>query len=105
MYEVIGTQYLGEHFILRQGSTKGARIPVGRFDELRRADADDRVPGWLADVAQHTWGVDPAGQSIAGTVLVRPDSAYGYSRASYELNLGCNYDCEHCYLGLKLFEG
>lgn len=30
---------------------------------------------------------------------------YGYGRASYELNLGCNYDCEHCYLGLKTFSG
>lgn len=26
-------------------------------------------------------------------------------RATYELNLGCNYDCEHCYLGLKEFKG
>src|SRR5262249_55081487 len=31
------------------------------------------------------------------------DLAYG--KASYELNLGCNYDCEHCYLGLKEFDG
>jgi MoaA/NifB/PqqE/SkfB family radical SAM enzyme len=38
-------------------------------------------------------------------VLVRRPSPYGHGRASYELNLGCNYDCEHCYLGLKQFEG
>jgi hypothetical protein len=38
-------------------------------------------------------------------VLVRPESPFGYGRASYEPNLGCNYDCEHCYLGLKKFEG
>ncbi|MGH3905296.1 MAG: radical SAM protein [Pseudonocardiaceae bacterium] len=38
-------------------------------------------------------------------VLVREPSPYGYGRASYELNLGCNYDCEHCYLGLKKFDG
>jgi MoaA/NifB/PqqE/SkfB family radical SAM enzyme len=36
---------------------------------------------------------------------VRSPSAYGYGRASWELNLGCNYDCEHCYLDLKRFEG
>lgn len=38
-------------------------------------------------------------------MLVRQPSTYGFGRASYELNLGCNYDCEHCYLGLKRFEG
>jgi len=37
--------------------------------------------------------------------MVRPETAFGYARASYELNLGCNYDCEHCYLGEKLFAG
>jgi hypothetical protein len=29
----------------------------------------------------------------------------GYGRASYELNPGCNYDCEHCYFRLKKFAG
>ncbi|WP_233510203.1 radical SAM protein [Actinomadura craniellae] len=38
-------------------------------------------------------------------MLVRQDSGLGYGRASYELNLGCNYDCEHCYLGIKDFAG
>ncbi len=38
-------------------------------------------------------------------MLVRAPSVYGFVRASYELNLGCNYHCEHCYLGLKKFEG
>jgi MoaA/NifB/PqqE/SkfB family radical SAM enzyme len=33
------------------------------------------------------------------------ESPFGYGRASYELNLGCNYDCAHCYLGLKRFDG
>ena len=42
---------------------------------------------------------------VGGTVLVRPESDYGFARASYELNLGCDYDCEHCYLGEKLFSG
>ncbi|WP_433221630.1 radical SAM protein [Dactylosporangium sp. CS-047395] len=28
-----------------------------------------------------------------------------YSRATYEINKGCNFSCEHCYLELRPFEG
>jgi hypothetical protein len=49
--------------------------------------------------------VDISDRPLHETTLLRPETAYGYGRASYELNLGCNYDCEHCYLGLKKFEG
>ena len=38
-------------------------------------------------------------------MLVREESSYGYGRASWEINLGCNYACSHCYLGLKEFAG
>lgn len=40
-----------------------------------------------------------------GRVLVREQSEYGYGRASWEINLGYNYACSHCYLGLKEFSG
>ncbi len=42
---------------------------------------------------------------MQGCVLVREQSEYGYGRASWEINLGCNYACSHCYLGLKEFSG
>jgi MoaA/NifB/PqqE/SkfB family radical SAM enzyme len=38
-------------------------------------------------------------------VIVRAVSPLGYGRASYEMNMGCNYACKHCYLGLKEFAG
>ena len=56
------------------------------------------------DAVHRRWGLDLTGRPLAGTVLVRQPSRYGYGRASYELNLGCNYDCD-CYLGLKTFDG
>jgi hypothetical protein len=106
MHALIGTLYLGRHFVLRQGSTQGIQVPTAKFEELRlAAGTDQRVPDWLADAARRQWGIDLAGQPMAAAVLLRPDTTYGYSRASYELNLGCNYDCEHCYLGVKRFEG
>lgn len=106
MSSLIATLYLGRHFVLRQGTTQGISVPPERFNELCRASkADAQVPDWMADAARRLWDIDVAGQPMNGTVLVRPDTPYGYSRASYELNLGCNYDCEHCYLGLKQFKG
>lgn len=38
-------------------------------------------------------------------LLVREPSAYGFARASWEINLGCKFACKHCYLGLKEFAG
>jgi hypothetical protein len=42
---------------------------------------------------------------LGGRVLVRRESPLGYRWASWEINLGCNYGCSHCYLGLKEFSG
>ncbi len=50
-------------------------------------------------------GLELDGRPVHDVVLLRKESPYGFGRASYELNLGCNYDCEHCYLGLKRFDG
>ena len=63
------------------------------------------LAGWLAVAARALWGLDVAGQAAGVTVMVRPETEYGYARASYELNLGCNFDCEHCYLGEKAVFG
>src|SRR5690242_6303019 len=106
MYALIATRYLGRHFVLRQGSPQGMAVPTPQFRQLQAAaDHRDPVPDWLAVEARRLWGVEVAGRPMADTVLVRADSPYRYGRASYELYLGCNYDCEHCYLGLKRFEG
>ena len=33
-----------------------------------------------------------AARTIGDTLIVQPETSYGCARASYELNLGCNYD-------------
>ena len=101
MPELIASPFLDDHLILRPGDPRGLRIPAHRYIEL---EAGGTCPGWLVDAAQRRWAIDVTGR-LADKVLVRTASPYGYGRASYELNLGCNYDCEHCYLGLKKFEG
>jgi hypothetical protein len=49
--------------------------------------------------------LDLTGRSADEALLIRTPSPYGYARASYEINKGCDYDCPHCYLGQKKFEG
>jgi MoaA/NifB/PqqE/SkfB family radical SAM enzyme len=104
-HQLIASPYLEGHVVVRPGYDGAVRIGAARYSELRDASPDAPVPAWLAEAARAGWGIDLAGWSAAGTLLVRPETAYGYARASYELNLGCNYDCEHCYLGEKMFAG
>lgn len=105
VHELIASPFLEDYLVLRPGSTQGVKIPGRRYRELRQVAAGEVCPGWLVESVRRRWGLDLSGRSLSETVLVRRPSPYGYGRASYELNLGCNYDCEHCYLGLKQFEG
>jgi MoaA/NifB/PqqE/SkfB family radical SAM enzyme len=102
MHRLIASPTGSEHVLLHPGSKRAVRIGVGRFAELQRVT---QCPPWLADASRRVWGLDLADAPLAGTVLVREPSPYGFVRATHEVNLGCNYDCEHCYLGLKRFEG
>lgn len=106
MHDLIVSPFLGDHLVLRPGSAKGMKIPAHRYLELQQAAMSDaEVPTWLHRPVQDRWGLD-LGRSAADTVLlVRDPSPYGHGRASYELNLGCNWACKHCYLGLKEFAG
>jgi molybdenum cofactor biosynthesis enzyme MoaA len=104
-HQLIASPYPEGHVVVRPGRDGAIRIGTTRYAELRDAPAGMPVPAWLANSARSGWGMDIAGRTCRDVVLVRPESPYGYARASYELNLGCNYDCEHCYLGEKLFAG
>ncbi len=104
-HQLIASPYPEGHLVVRPGYDGGIRIGAARYAELRDAPAGAPVPAWLAEPARAGWGIDLAGRPTGDTILVRPETGYGYARASYELNLGCNYDCEHCYLGEKLFAG
>nr|WP_262505503.1 radical SAM protein [Streptomyces sp. TRM68367] len=63
------------------------------------------MPDWLVDAVSRAWDIDLAGRTAAGTVLIRAGGPYEFSRSTWELNLGCDYDCVMCYLGEKRFEG
>ncbi|MFP3966366.1 radical SAM protein [Actinomadura fulvescens] len=88
--------------VLRPGSKKSLQIGPTRFAELC---GQGECPSWLVHAGDRAWGLDLAGTELEDVVLVRKPSPFGFVRATHEVNLGCNYDCEHCYLGLKKFEG
>lgn len=102
MHSVIVSPYLNdEYFVLSPGRQGGIRISEAKYRELSTSSAS---PSWFTEAAHGLWG-DIRLEPFKDKVLVRKPSTYGYVRATYELNLGCNYDCEHCYLGFKRFEG
>jgi len=105
MHTLIASPFLDDYLVLRPDDQRAVKIGAGRYRDLLDAATDAPCPPWLVDAARQRWGLDLAGRALADAVLMRQPSPYGYGRASYELNLGCNYDCEHCYLGLKRFEG
>ena len=104
-HRLIASPYPHGHLVVSPGREGGIKIGANRYAELRDAAPAALVPGWLADAARAQWDQDVAGLTTAEAVMVRPETPYGYARASYELNLGCNYDCEHCYLGEKVSAG
>jgi hypothetical protein len=92
-HQLVASPYPGGYVVVRPGYDGAVRIGVGRYAELRDAPPDTPVPAWLAEPVRAGWGTDLTGRLIRDTVLVRPETGYGYARASYEVNLGCNYDC------------
>ncbi|MEU6676850.1 radical SAM protein [Streptomyces sp. NPDC046925] len=106
MHQLIAAPFLDGHLLLRPGARSGARIPATHYEQLRAAaDGVQNLPGWTVDLAAEAWGLDVAGAPTTDTVLIREPSAYGYCRASWEINLGCNFGCKHCYLGERPFSG
>jgi hypothetical protein len=91
VHKLIASPYPDGYVVVSPGRTGGIKIGTNKYAELRDAPGAP-VPAWLSDHARTAWGLDVTGAPVSGTVMVRPETAYGYARASYELNLGCNYD-------------
>jgi hypothetical protein len=88
--QLIAGPYPEGHLVVSPGREGGIRIGASRYAELRDAPPAAPVPAWLVAAARAAWNLDVNGQPAGATVLVRPETAYGYARASYEVNLGCN---------------
>jgi MoaA/NifB/PqqE/SkfB family radical SAM enzyme len=102
MHELIASPFMGKYIVVRPGHRRGLTIPREKYLELTDAQ---NFPDWLIAGVRQAWDIDLSQVDTSGRLLVRAESGYEFGKATYELNLGCNYDCEHCYLGLKEFEG
>ncbi|WP_327689046.1 radical SAM protein [Streptomyces tubercidicus] len=106
MHELIAAPFLNDYLLLRPGNASGVKIRAHHYLELRQAVAADKsVPEWLRKVAHGRWGLDLDSQRPSETLLIREPSPYGHGRASYEVNNGCNWACDHCVYGTKRHEG
>ncbi|MFF0410099.1 radical SAM protein [Kitasatospora sp. NPDC004745] len=106
MHDLIASPFLNSFVVLRPGRLEGIALPERRFRELAQSHGSGlAVPLWLTDAARSRWGIDVAPRPVSHAVHIRDAPVYGHSRASWEINLGCDLDCEHCYLGEKRFAG
>lgn len=102
MHQLIVSPFLGDYLVLQPGNSKGLKVPAHRYLELEQtAAAGAEVPEWLCRPVLKQWGLDLRGRSAPEVLLVRATSEHEYGRASYEVNMACNWECPHCYLGLK----
>lgn len=105
MHSLIISPFLKSYLILNPGKSNAVKVSQNKYLELQDSALDAPCPQWLVSVATRAWELDIADRPLGEVAIVRPHTDLGYGRASYELNLGCNYDCKHCYLGLKEFAG
>ncbi|MFC5003301.1 radical SAM protein [Dactylosporangium cerinum] len=93
---------------VRPGAQAGMQLPKAHYEQLAAAATlGHPVPSWFVDAVRQAWQLDLAGRSTGSVVTVRrPSTApVTYSRATWEINKGCNFSCEHCYLEQRPFAG
>lgn len=106
MHQLIVSPQNDKYVVVRPGARNGMQIPHGMYEEVANAVKEGAsLPSWLTEAAQKAWGLRPEITSAAGSVLVRPITSLNYNRASWEINKGCNFNCEHCYLAERKFAG
>ncbi|MEU5331043.1 radical SAM protein [Streptomyces parvus] len=105
-HDLIVSPFLDEYLVLRPGDSSGVKVQGHHYMELRQlATSRGPLPDWLRSAARRRWGLDLGDRTAGDVLLIRDPSPYGHGRASYEVNNGCNWACDHCVYGSKRHEG
>ncbi len=88
-----------------EGELAACLEALGQPGDDTAVTEDRSAPAWLAEATTTAWQMPMPNGPLRDTLLVRERSTYGYAKASWEINLGCDHDCGFCYLGEKRFEG
>lgn len=108
MFQAIISPQEDQFVAVRPGHDAAMQLPAAFYAALADlADEDGIVPDWFADAAAQAWAMDFRDRPVRDVLMVRAPSTLPvtYSRASWEINLGCNFSCEHCYLEQRPFAG
>lgn len=106
VHEIIASPQVGRYTLVRPGASRAVQIPRAMYIELSEAaEGNSALPSWLPALAEQAWGLHASEVAASDAVLVRPIVPLSYSRATWEINKGCNFNCEHCYLAERRFEG
>jgi sulfatase maturation enzyme AslB (radical SAM superfamily) len=99
MHDLIVAPALGTFVVVRPGHNQAVKLSGARYAELASI-GNGLVPSWLVDVARQSWALDLRGP-VAGRLLVRHQFPARAAKASWEIDLTCNWACPHCYLGTR----
>ncbi|MER6086508.1 radical SAM protein [Streptomyces bluensis] len=106
MHQVIVSPQHRKFVAVRPGSRGAMQLPREKYEEVRDAvKANVPPPMWFTEAAATSWGLSLADAPASGTILVRPETAFNYSRATWEINKGCNFACDMCVVWKRPFAG
>ncbi|MFE9024379.1 radical SAM protein [Streptomyces sp. NPDC007808] len=106
MHQLIAAPFQNKRIILHPRSSKTLTVPPPKYEELTHSVAEhDRLPDWLIRGANRAWDLVLPAEAAHKTIVVRVAGPYEITRATWEINLGCDYDCKMCFLGKKKFAG
>ena len=106
MRPLIAIPSLHENYIACRGFNTIIKLPDNAFAWLQQGgQAGQSFTKQFIDLFQKTWNLDVSGTLISNAMQFRDRPVMAYTSASYELNLLCDYQCEHCYLDTKINEG
>ncbi|MBA4078939.1 MAG: hypothetical protein C0508_28170, partial [Cyanobacteria bacterium PR.023] len=87
------------NYLAYRGNNTVLKLPDESVEWLNGQRAcDGGFSEQFLELFRSNWGLDASEMMVKDAIHFREKSSGEYTDASYEINLACNYNCEHCYL-------